>query len=57
MSDSAPDPLIEACFPFQRHEKIGDIDIIVTTYIDKHFVVITQLKKFGTLVRNIFQKL
>ena len=55
MSDAAPS--IEACFPFQRHEKIGDIDIIVTTYIDKHFVVITQLNKFGTLVRNIFQKL
>ena len=34
----------------QNHMKIDDTDIIVTSYSDRHFVVITQLNKFGTLV-------
>lgn len=26
--------------------------IIVTSYIDRHFIIITQIKKFGTLVSS-----
>jgi hypothetical protein len=34
---------------------IDDIttQILITSYLDRHFVIVTQLKKFGTLVCSI----
>ena len=58
LSSSSPEPnnLYHDRFPPQnqttiRNEENGIVtEIICTTYADRHFVVITQLKKFGTLI-------
>jgi hypothetical protein len=38
---------------------IDDIttQILITSYLDRHFVIVTQLKKFGTLVMLNFTSL
>ena len=36
--------------PRQAKSSILDTEIVCTTFNDRHFVVITQLKKFGSLV-------
>ena len=44
------DSSLQLSYPLQKRTKIGDTEIISTSYSDRHFVIITQLNKFGTLI-------
>ena len=49
-SDIALNTSLHLHYPLQRQTKINNTEIISISYTDRHFVTITQLNKFGTLI-------
>ena len=49
-SNMALNASLNLTYPLQRKTKINNTEIISISYTDRHFVIITQLNKFGTLI-------
>ena len=56
-SNMALNPSLQHTYPLQRQTKINNTDIISISYTDRHFVIITQLNKFGTLIEAKVEKI
>ena len=55
-SNMALNPSLKHTYPLQTQTKINNTDIISISYTDRHFVIITQLNKFGTLIEAKVEK-
>ena len=56
-SNMALNPSLKHTYPLQTQTKINNTDIISISYTDRHFVIITQLNKFGTLIEAKVEKI